>query len=154
MQKQKYILIILLSFVILFIFTSIISYHESTSYHRIDSAYYIAVKTRQIQPFYNMTCLWIWCIGIIILTLFTYLSFRKYDDDISKRILVDYKLLIKTTILYVAVLYLLGIFGEFHPSFNIGDGEIYLINRNEFEEKTKENGSDFNMFDKEKWIEI
>jgi len=101
-----------------------------------------------------MTCLWIWCIGIIILTLFTYLSFRKYDDDISKRILVDYKLLIKTTILYVAVLYLLGIFGEFHPSFNIGDGEIYLINRNEFEEKTKENGSDFNMFDKEKWIEI
>ncbi len=153
-KKQKFILIIILSFLFLFILTSLISYHESTTYHQINSDYYVAIKTRQIQPFYDISSLWIWLIGINISTLFTYLYFRKYDDDISKRILVDYKLLIKTTIIYIAVLYSIGIFGEFYPSLYIGQEEMYLISKTEFEEKIKTNDSGFNEFDKEYWIEI
>jgi len=147
-KKQKFILVILLSFLFLFILTSLISCRESTSYHRIDRDYYIAIKTRRTQPFYDITSLWIWCIGIIIPTLFTYLSFQKYDNDISKRILVDYKLLIKTTIIYVTILYSIGMFVEFNPSFNVGNEEMYLISKTEFEEKTKMNDNDFNEFDK------
>lgn len=72
----------------------------------------------------------------------------------SKRILVDYKLLIKTTIIYVAVLYSIGIFGEFYPSFYIGEKEIYPITKTEFEEKIKMFDSDLNDFNKDNWIEI
>jgi len=96
----------------------------------------------------------VWCIGIFFLTLFTYLYFRKYDDPISKKILVDYKLLIKTIIIYVPVLFTIGIFGEFLPSFSISGEEIKLITKTEFEERTNNNESDYNEFDKENWIEI
>ena len=153
-KGYKYILIVFLSFTFLFILTSIISYHESTSYHQIDNDNYLAIKTRQIQPFYNTIAFVIWCIGTFFLTLFTYLYFRKYNDAIYKKYLVDYKLLIKTTVIYIVVLYAIGIFGEFYPSFYIGEEEMHLITKTEFEEKTRMYNSDLNEFNKENWIEI
>ena len=136
-KKQKYILIIFFSFIFLFIFTSIISYHKNTSYHRVDSEYFIAIASNQIQPFYNTTSFTIWCIGIFFLTLFTYLYFRKYDDPVYKKYSVDYKLLFKTTFIYIGILYFIGISGVFYPSFNIGEEEIYLISETEYKENTK-----------------
>ena len=91
----------------------------------------------------------VWCIGIFFLTLFTYLYFRKYDDPVYKKYLVDYKLLFKTTFFYIDILYLIGIFGEFYPSFYIGNQEIYLITKTEYEEKTRIYDSELNEFNKE-----
>lgn len=146
-KKQKFILIIILSFIFLFILTSIISYHKNTSYHRLDSEYFIAVTSKQIQPFYNTTSFSIWCIGIFFLTLFTYLYFRKYDDPSYKKYSVDYKLLFKTTFIYIGIIYFIGISGEFYPSFNIGEEEMYLISETEYKENTKNYYDDFYNLD-------
>jgi hypothetical protein len=153
-KKQKYTLIIFLSFIFLFILTSIVSYHEGTSYHNLDNNFFIAIKSRHIQPLYNTTALWIWCIGIFFLILFTYLYFRKYDDEFSKKILVDYKLLLKTSFIYIGILYFIGISGEYFPSFYIGEEEINLISETEYKENTNITESDFDEFNKENWIEI
>lgn len=146
-KKQKYILLIFLSFLFLLILTSIISYNENTSYYRVDSEYFIAITSKQIQPFYNTKSFSIWYIGIFFLTLFTYLYFRKYDDPFYKKYSVDYKLLFKTSFIYIGILYFIGISGEFFPTFNIGEEEIYLISETEYKENTKNYYDDFYNLD-------
>ena len=60
----------------------------------------------------------------------------------------------KSFLVFVTILYSIGIFGEFYPSFYIGNDEIYFITKTEHEEKTNMNDSNLNEFKKENWIEI
>lgn len=153
-KNQRVILIIILSFIFLFIITSIISYHENIIYHKIDSDYYIVVKTAAIQPFYNILALKIWAFGFIIIGTFTYFGFQKTNEHQAKTIPVNFKTLLKIGFIYMAIFYGLGIFGEFSPSFFIGDKEIYLISESEFKKNTNINDGIFKEFDNKYWIEI
>lgn len=150
-KNQKYILTVFLSFIFLFIITSMISYYESVSYHNLDNDFYIAIKTKQIQPLYNNTSLWIWCIGMIILTIYTYLCFRSFDDPFYKKYLVDFRLLFKALAVFIGILYFIGISGEFFPTFYIGEDKIYVITETEYKQNINTKDS---IFDKEKWIEV
>ena len=152
--KQKYLIIIVLSFLLLFIITSIISYQKFTYFHQADRDFYVSITERYIQPFYNNISLFIWCIGFILMAIFTYICFRNYDDPVYKKYLVDYKLLFKTTFIFILIFYFIGIFGEIFPSFSVSAPEIELISQTEYEEKADTNERDFDVFNLENWIEI
>lgn len=153
-KKQKYALIIFLSFIFLLLLTSVISFQKNTYYHNMNGDFYLSITEKYIQPFYNMTALFIWAAGIFFLILFTYLYFRKFDDPVYKKYFVDYKLLFKSFIIFVGILYFIGIFGEFYPSFYLGEKEISLISKTEYKENTNIIESNFDEINKENWIEI
>jgi glucan phosphoethanolaminetransferase (alkaline phosphatase superfamily) len=153
-KKQKYTLIIFLSLLYLCIITSIISYQKITYYYQADRDFYVSITERYIQPFYNNISLFIWCIGFIFLSLFTYIFFRNHNDPGYKKYLVDYKLLFKTAFIFVLIFYFIGIFGEIFPTFSVSNPEINLISQTEYKKNTNINDSDIYEFNKEKWIEI
>jgi hypothetical protein len=153
-KKQKYILTVILSFIFLLILTSFISYQKNTYYHGLDGEYYISITEKYIQPFYSTLALFIWFAGIFFLVLFTYLYFRNCDDSVYKKYTVDYKLLFKSLIVFISILFSIGIFGEFYPSFYLGEDEVSFITETEY----RENINDFNMsvdeFNEEYWTEV
>jgi len=153
-KKQKYLLTIISGFVVLFIITSIISYQKITYYHRADRDFYVSITERFIQPFYNNTSIFIWGIGIFALIFFTYCYFRNYNDPVYKKYLVDYKLLLKTSFVFILIFYFIGISGEIFPTFSVRPPEIELISQTEYENNTNINENDFDVFNKENWIEI
>jgi len=153
-KKQKYTLIILLSFIFLLILTSVVSFQKNTYYHNMNGDFYLSITEKYIQPFYNMTALFVWFAGIFFLILFTYIYFRNYNNPLYKKYSVDYKLLFKSFFIFVGILYFIGIFGEFYPSFYLGEEEIYLISETEYKENTNIIESGFDKFNKENWIEI
>ena len=134
-KKQKYILTVFLSFIVLFIVTSIVSYQELSTYHKIENKFYFSIKTRYIQPFYNNTSLWIWCFGIIILTIYTYIFFRNLSDPLYQKFFIDLRLLFKTLVIYIGILYFIGISGEIFPVFYIGREEIQILTETEYRQK-------------------
>src|SRR6056297_3341356 len=134
LKKDKYILIVLLSFIFLLIITSIISFQKDTYYHNLNGNYYLSITQKYIQPFYNTASLYIWFAGIFFLILFTYLYFRNYNDPVYKKYSVDYKLLFKSLVFFIIFLFSIGIFGEFYPSFYLGEDEISFITETEFRE--------------------
>ncbi|MDI9596062.1 MAG: hypothetical protein QM220_00810, partial [Atribacterota bacterium] len=99
-KNQKYILIVILSFIFLLMLTSFISFQKITYYHNLNEDYYIAITERYIQPFYTTSAIIIWATGIFFLSLFTYLYFRRLDDPVYKKYSVDYKLLFKSAFIY------------------------------------------------------
>lgn len=135
-KKQKYILTVFLSFIALFIITSIISYQDLFTYHRIDNSVYFSIKTRFIQPFYNITSLWVWCFGIILLTIYTYIFFRNTDEPLYKKFSIDLRLLFKALAIYIAILYFIGISGELFPVFYIGREELQFLSETEYRQNT------------------
>jgi glucan phosphoethanolaminetransferase (alkaline phosphatase superfamily) len=153
-KKQKYALIIFLSFIFLFIITSIFSYQKNTYYHNLNGNYYLSITQKYIQPFYNTVALYIWFAGIFFLILFTYFYFRNYNDPVYKKYLVDYKLLFKSLVLFIIFLFSIGIFGEFYPSFYLGEDEISFITETEFRENTNTFDISVDEFNKEYWAEI
>jgi predicted membrane protein len=153
-KQQKFLLIILLSFLLLFIITSFVSYQKITYYHQADRDFYVSITERYIQPFYNDVSLFIWCIGFIFLGLFTYIFFRRSNDPVYKKYLIDYKLLFKTIFSFILIFYFIGIFGEIFPSFSLSDPEIELISQTEYEENIDINDRGFDVFNLENWIEI
>ena len=153
-KKQKYIITIILSFIFLLILSSFISFQKNTYYHNLNGDYYISITEKYIQPFYNNISLFVWCIGFIFLSLFTYIFFRNYDDPVYKKYLVDYKLLFKTAFVFILIFYFIGIFGEIFPGFSVSDPEIKFISQTEYEEKININEINFDVFNMENWIEI
>jgi glucan phosphoethanolaminetransferase (alkaline phosphatase superfamily) len=153
-KKQKYFITIILGFLVLFLITSIVSYQKITYYHQADRNFYVSITERSIQPFYNDVSLFIWCIGFIFLSLFTYIFSRNYDDPVYKKYLVDYKLLLKTAFVFILIFYFIGIFGEIFPTFSVGDPEIELISQTEYKENTNINENNFYEFNSKNWIEI
>ena len=153
-KKQKYLLTVILGFLLLFIITSIISYQKIIYYHQADRDFYVSITERYIQPFYNDLSLFIWCIGFIFLGLFTYICFRRSDEPVYKKYLVDYKLLLKTTFSFILIFYFIGIFGEIFPAFSVSNPEIELISKTEYEEKADINKRDYDVFNMENWLEI
>lgn len=153
-KKQKYALIIFLSFIFLFIITSIFSYQKNTYYHNLNGNYYLSITQKYIQPFYNTVALYIWFADIFFLILFTYFYFRNYNDPVYKKYLVDYKLLFKSLVLFIIFLFSIGIFGEFYPSFYLGEDEISFITETEFRENTNTFDISVDEFNKEYWTEI
>ena len=153
-KKQKYLLIVILGFLLLFIITSIISYQKITYYHQADRDFYVSITEKFIQPFYNDVSLFIWCIGFIFLSLLTYICFRNYNDPVYKKYLVDYKLLFKTAFVLILIFYLIGIYGELFPTYRLGEPKIELISQTEYEEKADVNKKDSGVFNMENWIEI
>ena len=153
-KKQKYILIVVLSIIFLLMLTSFISFQKNTYYHNLDGEYYISITQKYIQPFYNTISLFIWFIGIALLTIFTYSYFRNCDDPLYKKYSVDYKLLFKSAFIYIFIFFSIGIFGEFYPSFYLGEDEVSFITETEY----RENINDFNMsvdeFNEEYWTEV
>lgn len=153
-KKQKYALIIFLSFIFLFIITSIFSYQKNTYYHNLNGNYYLSITQKYIQPFYNTVALYIWFAGIFFLILFTYFYFRNYNGPVYKKYSVDYKLLFKSLVLFIIFLFSIGIFGEFYPSFYLGEDEISFITETEFRENTNTFDISVDEFNKEYWAEI
>jgi len=153
-KNQKYILIVILSFIFLLMLTSFISFQKITYYHNLNEDYYIAITERYIQPFYTTSAIIIWAAGIFFLSLFTYLYFRRLDDPVYKKYSVDYKLLFKSLLIFITILFSIGILGEFYPSFYLGEDEVSFITETEY----RENINDFNMsvdeFNKEYWTEV
>ena len=153
-KKQKYILIVILSFIFLLMLTSFVSYQKNNYYRNLNRDYYLSITEKYIQPFYNTTALIIWATGIFFLILFTYLYFRKYDTPVYKKYSVDYKLLFKSLTVFISIFFFIGIFGEFYPSFYLGEKEISFITEAEY----RENIIDFNMsvdeFNEEYWTEV
>jgi len=116
-KKQKYILIVVLSIIFLLMLTSFISYQKNIYYHSLDGEYYISITERYIQPFYNTISLFVWFIGIALLTIFTYSYFRNCDDPLYKKYSVDYKLLFKSIFIFITILFSIGYSGNFIPLF-------------------------------------
>lgn len=153
-KKQKYTLIIFLSFIFLLILTSVISFQKNTYYHNMNGDFYLSITEKYIQPFYNIEALFIWFAGIFFLILFTYIYFRNYNDPVYKNYSVDYKLLFKSFFVFVSILYFIGIFGEFYPSFYLGEEEIYLISETEYKKNIETEDANFDEYNMENWIEI
>lgn len=153
-KKQKYTLIIFLSFIFLLILTSVISFQKNTYYHNMNGDFYLSITEKYIQPFYNMEALFIWFAVIFFLILFTYIYFRNYNDPVYKKYSVDYKLLFKSFFIFVGILYFIGIFGEFYPSFYLGEEEISFITKTEYRENIETEDANFDEYNKENWIEI
>jgi glucan phosphoethanolaminetransferase (alkaline phosphatase superfamily) len=153
-KKHKYLLIILSVFTALFIITSIISYQKITYYHQADRNFYVSITERSIQPFYNTISLFVWFFGLALLTIFTYSYFRNCNDPLYKKYSVDYKLLFKSVLIFIPLLFFIGIFGELFPTYSLGEPKIELISQTEYEEKADVNENDFGVFNKENRIEI
>ena len=153
-KKQKYILTVILSFIFLLILTSFISYQKNTYYHSLDGEYYISITEKYIQPFYSTLALFIWFAGIFFLVLFTYLYFRNCDDSVYKKYTVDYKLLFKSLIVFISILFSIGIFGEFYPSFYLGEDEVSFITETEYREIIDDFDMSVDEFNEEYWTEV
>jgi len=153
-KKQKYILIVLLSFIFLLMLTSFISYQKNIYYHSLDGEYYISITERYIQPFYNTISLFVWFIGIALLTIFTYSYFRNCDDPLYKKYSVDYKLLFKSIFIFITILFSIGLFGEFFPSFYIGEDTISFITETEYREKEDNFNMSVDEFNRKYWTEV
>ena len=153
-KKQKYILTVLLSFIFLLMLTSFISFQKNTYYHNLDGEYYISITQKYIQPFYNTISLFIWFIGIALLTIFTYSYFRNCDDPLYKKYSVDYKLLFKSAFIYIFIFFSIGIFGEFYPSFYLGEDEVSFITETEYREIIDDFDMSVDEFNEECWTEV
>jgi glucan phosphoethanolaminetransferase (alkaline phosphatase superfamily) len=153
-KKQKYILTVILSFIFLLILTSFISYQKNTYYHNLDGEYYISITEKYIQPFYSTSALFVWFAGIFFLILFTYLYFRNRNNFLYKKYSVDYKLLFKSLIVFISILFSIGIFGEFNPSFYIGEDKISFITESEYRENINFFDMTIDDFNKEYWTEV
>ena len=153
-KKQKYILIVILSFIFLLILTSFISFQKITYYHSLNEDYYIAITERYIQPFYTTSAIIIWAAGIFFLSLFTYLYFRRLDDPVYKKYSVDYKLLFKSAFIYIFIFFSIGIFGEFYPSFYLGEDEVSFITETEYREIIDDFDMSVDEFNEECWTEV
>ena len=153
-KKQKYILTVILSFIFLLMLTSFISYQKNIYYHSLDGEYYISITERYIQPFYNTISLFVWFIGIALLTIFTYSYFRNCDDPLYKKYSVDYKLLFKSIFIFITILFSIGLFGEFYPSFYIGEDTISFITEAEYREKEDNFNMSVDEFNRKYWTEV
>ena len=134
--------------------TSFISYQKNIYYHSLDGEYYISITERYIQPFYNTISLFVWFIGIALLTIFTYSYFRNCDDPLYKKYSVDYKLLFKSAFIYIFIFFSIGIFGEFYPSFYIGEDEVSFITETEYREIIDDFDMSVDEFNEECWTEV
>ena len=134
--------------------TSFISYQKNIYYHSLDGEYYISITERYIQPFYNTISLFIWFLGIALLTIFTYSYFRNCDDPLYKKYSVDYKLLFKSIFIFITILFSIGLFGEFYPSFYIGEDTISFITEAEYREKEDNFNMSVDEFNEEYWTEV
>jgi hypothetical protein len=63
-------------------------------------------------------------------------------------------LLFKSLVLFIIFLFSIGIFGEFYPSFYLGEDEISFITETEFRENTNTFDISVDEFNKEYWAEI
>ena len=134
--------------------TSFISYQKNIYYHSLDGEYYISITERYIQPFYNTISLFVWFIGIALLTIFTYSYFRNCDDPLYKKYSVDYKLLFKSIFIFITILFSIGLFGEFYPSFYIGEDTISFITEAEYREKEDNFNMSVDEFNRKYWTEV
>ena len=134
--------------------TSFISYQKNIYYHSLDGEYYISITERYIQPFYNTISLFVWFIGIALLTIFTYSYFRNCDDPLYKKYSVDYKLLFKSIFIFITILFSIGLFGEFFPSFYIGEDTISFITETEYREKEDNFNMSVDEFNRKYWTEV
>ena len=134
--------------------TSFISYQKNIYYHSLDGEYYISITERYIQPFYNTISLFIWFLGIALLTIFTYSYFRNCDDPLYKKYSVDYKLLFKSIFIFITILFSIGLFGEFYPSFYIGEDTISFITEAEYREKEDNFNMSVDEFNRKYWTEV
>jgi hypothetical protein len=99
-KKQKYLLIVIISFIFLLILTSFISFQKDVYYHNLDGNYFIKITEKYIQPFYDTKALFIWYVGTFFLIIFTYSYFRNSDNPVYKKYSVDYKSLFKSSLLF------------------------------------------------------
>ena len=153
-KKQKYIITVILSFIFLLILASFISFQKNTYYHNLNGDYYISITEKYIQPFYTPSAVFIWAAGIFFLILFTYLYFRNLDDPVYKKYSVDYKLLFKSAFIYIFIFFSIGIFGEFYPSFYLGEDEVSFITETEYREIIDDFDMSVDEFNEECWTEV
>jgi hypothetical protein len=153
-KKQKYLLIVIISFIFLLMLTSFISFQKDVYYHNLDGNYYITITEKYIQPFYDTKAIFVWHVGAFFLIIFTYSYFRNCDGPVYKKYSVDYKLLFKSSAVFISIVFFLGIFVEIFPSFYLGENKISFITETEYREIIDDFDMSVDEFNKKYWTEV